>query len=121
MEGSEVQALLERNEEEGPMFPVVLERFMEERGIESLEELHRRFVESAGMATYPCRGSTAVSPVSFEEFKRHISCEHKFLYGEVMLGLIGAFGLERPRDDKEIAALTLAYVLGRKALPLRAA
>ena len=52
-------------------------------------------------------------PVSLEEFQRRINCELRFNHGEVMNGLIKAFGLQRPRGDEEIAAPTLAYVLGR--------
>ena len=117
MDVDEVSALLDRDED-APVFPVVVERFVASRGVESFEELYRRFLQTEH-AYIPVPGLHRGKPVSFEEFKRHISAERTYLYGEVISGLTEALGMERPRDDKEIAALTLAYVLGRKPLRLR--
>ena len=117
MDRAELHALLERNEEEGPMFPVVLERYMERAGIEDLEELYGRFVQT-DHAHIPVRGLHLGKPVSFEEFKRHATAERTTLYGEFMSGVAEALGVDLQSKDGGI--LVLAYMFGRKPLRLRA-
>jgi hypothetical protein len=94
---------------EKPAFLAEVERLMEEKGIEDLEELHRRFALTEH-AYIPVPGLHRGKAVSFEEFKRHMNCERGGLYGPVIKGLTEVFGMERPKDDKEIAELTLAYI-----------
>jgi hypothetical protein len=89
-----------------------LGRLMEERGIEDLEELHRRFVETE-YAHVPVPGLHEGKPISFALFSRLARRRHPYVYAEFLAGLEEALGLSR----EEARELEILYFFGetRKA------
>ena len=97
--------------EDVPAFWDVVRAHMDRKGIEDVEELHRRFLETTG-GYIPVPGRHRGKPVPLEEFKRHVAGEHPNVYGELIRGL--AEVLDIPFDrNKESDALILSYMWGR--------
>ena len=86
------QDLLRSKEEKSKRFQAHLARLMEERGIESLEELYERFVETE-YAHVPVPGLHEGKPVSLELFKRLAARRTPYIYGELTWGLAEVFEL----------------------------
>jgi hypothetical protein len=63
--------LEEREAEQGPLFPEVLSEYMAERGIDTLEEFHRRYVEAGG-------------ELDLETFRFHLSGEDEYVYTDLI-------------------------------------
>ena len=99
--------LLRHKEEASERFQAHLARLMEERGIESLEELHRRFVETE-FAHVPVPGLHEGKPISFALFKQLAARRTPYIYGELLEGLTKVLGL----DSRETDELILVYTLG---------
>jgi hypothetical protein len=95
-------------EEGSKAFTAELERLMAEKGVEDLEELHRRFLET-DYAYIPIRGRHRGKPVPFEEFKLHATRMYGYLYMEVFSGLVDALGL----TEEETRELIYVYAMGR--------
>jgi hypothetical protein len=111
-EGANEGASEERHwKEDVPAFWDVVRSHMDERGIEDVEELHRRFLETE-WAYIPIPGRHKGKPVPLKEFKRHVAGEHPYgaIYGELIIGLGEVFGLKR--GDKDLDALILSYLWG---------
>ncbi len=88
--------------------PEVLEELMAARGIEDLEELHRRFLETE-YAYIPIPGGHRGKPVPFEEFKQHVENRYpKYHYRQVIWGLSEVLGATR----QEKMALVGSYMMG---------
>ena len=101
--------------EEVPAFWDVVRGHMDEAGIESVEELHKRLVETE-YAYVPTPGRHKGKPVSLKEFKRHLACEHPSLCVEVILGLASeVLGL----TEKQKAKLVLSYGFGRPSMDVQ--
>ena len=94
---------------EYPAFWDVVRGHMDEASIESVEELHRLFVETE-YAYIPTPGRHKGTPVSLEEFKRHVVGEYPALYGELVIGLERVLGLT---EAEEIRELSGSYGWGR--------
>jgi hypothetical protein len=97
----------ETRAEKGERFRAHVERLMEERGIESLEELHERFVGTE-YAHVPVPGLHEGKPVSFGLFERLTRRESPYIYGELLSGLREVFGL----TGEEFLELMWLYVWG---------
>jgi hypothetical protein len=78
-----------------------LERLMQEKDSEGLEELYERFVRTE-YAYIPVPGLYRGKPVSNKEFKRHAARRHEFVYGGFFKGLREALELTE-REQAEIA------------------
>jgi hypothetical protein len=96
---------------EGSAFWDEVSRLMDERGIESLEDLHRRFLESSVRGFIPVSGRHRDKPVSLSEFREHITARHRVVYGELIVGLADAFELDP--ESEEVSALGYSYAFGR--------
>ncbi len=79
-------------------FLAEVERLMEEKGIEDLEELHERFMEEDPERIGNARWT-------FERFMRHTSSEAGALYPKFVYPLVAAL----EATDEEIARLFLAW------------
>jgi hypothetical protein len=90
-----------------PLWDVIREH-MDRRGIEDVEELHRRFVETEH-AYIPVPGRHRGKPVSLEEFKRHVRGEYPAYYGQLTRGL--AEVLEIATESEEVE-LVYSYLFG---------
>jgi hypothetical protein len=101
--------LLREREEASKLFQAHLERLMEERGIESLEELYERFVET-GYAHVPVPGLHEGKPVSLELFKRLAARKTLYIYGELTWGLAEVFEL----SHQDLDELILLYLFVEK-------
>jgi hypothetical protein len=88
--------------------PEVVEELMRSRGIEDLEELHARFVETE-YAYIPVPGRHRGKPVSLDEFKRHGRGEYPILYGEFAQGVAKVLEL----TNEEMGELAYSYMWGR--------
>jgi len=100
----------QRREEAAERFRAHLEGLMEERGIESVEELHRRFVETE-YAYIPVPGLHRGKPVSLELFRRLVTGqESRYFYGELMGGLREVFEL----TEEEFEELSFVYIWGER-------
>jgi|SRR5215218_9582044 len=97
---------------EYPAFWDVVRSHMERCGIEDVEELHRRFVETE-YAYIPIRGRHKGRPVPLEEFKRHVAGEHPMIYGELGRGLVEVLGIT---EDRQQGEFYLSYMLGRPSM-----
>jgi hypothetical protein len=91
----ETFARLER--EEGPLFPVVLREHMDEAGIESLEELHRLYLEAGG-------------DLDLETFRYEVRADGEYLYRGFVTPLRRVFGITEP---DAVSPLALTYVMDR--------
>jgi hypothetical protein len=103
MDRTEVRMLLDRNEEEGPMFPVVLERIAKKKGIEDRSELYRRYLEAGG-------------EMDRETFEHHADAKATNLTDDFIKPLLDVLGVE---DNDSAGALLLAYSYGRMPLHRR--
>jgi hypothetical protein len=95
-----------------PMWDEV-KRLMDEHGIEDVEDLHRRFLESSGRGLIPVSGRHRDKPVSLSEFCVHITGRHPTIYMELMRGFAEIFDLNFVEDNDEANRLMWAYVFGR--------
>jgi hypothetical protein len=86
----------------------VLKVLMTSRGIEDLEDLHRRFLET-GHAYIPIPGRHRGKQVPFEEFKAHLEGRQPRPYPELLAGLREVLA---PVTMEERLALTISYALG---------
>ncbi len=84
---------------------------MEKRGIESLEELHRRFLETE-YAHIPVPGLHTGKPVSFEVFERCANGRTDRLYREFVWGMKEVLDFEPYTDEGNDFAL--AYTIGKR-------
>ena len=82
---------------------------MDRAGIESLEELHRRFVETE-YAYIPVPALHRGKPVSFNLFKRIATGTDRFVYREFVLGLCDVLSL----DDDDALDLMWTHMLGER-------
>ncbi len=89
--------LVSRRSEEGPLFPGVLSEYMREAGIESVEELHRRYVEARGY-------------LDLQRFQDHLRGEDEYIYTTLIPPLSQAFRLAPGGDAQR--ALVAAYAEG---------
>jgi len=89
--------LEEREAEQGPLFPEVLFEYMAERGIATLEELHRRYVEAGG-------------ELELETLQYHLTSEDEFIYTDLITPLRRALGIGA--DEDAAYALAVAYAMG---------
>jgi hypothetical protein len=94
--------------EEVPAFWDVVRARMDEAGIEDVEELHRRYLETE-RAYIPTPGRHQGKPVSLAEFKRHLYGKFPVIYGELHLGLREVLELNEEQDRE----LVLSYMFGR--------
>ena len=99
--------LRRRHEEASVAFQWELRRLMDEKGVEDLEELYRRFVETE-YAYVPVPGLHRGKPISFELFKRLAGRRTPYVYREFLAGLQEVFGL----SDEETLELGLIYLMG---------
>jgi hypothetical protein len=83
---------------------------MAERGIESLEELHRRFLETDHTEAMRVPGRHRGTKPKLPEFERHVTARDHRIYGELLNGLIEVLEIT---DEREMSKLSLAYVWGR--------
>jgi hypothetical protein len=101
----------ERLRRASEVFQARLEEMMEERGVESIEELHERFLATGERIAVP--GRHRDKPVKLEEFKRHCamaypSVENAWMYPSFFRGIRVALGL----SDKEVIELICLATLG---------
>jgi len=96
-----------KQEETSERFQAHLERLMEERGIESLKELHRRFV-GTGYAYIPVPGLHRDKPVSFRLFSRIAAHQTPYIHPQFLRGLEEVLGL----TEEELKELIWVYVWG---------
>ena len=91
--------LRRRHEEASVAFQWELRRLMDEKGVEDLEELYRRFVETE-YAYVPVPGLHRGKPISFELFKRLAGRRTPYVYQGFLAGLAEVLGLngEEARD-----------------------
>jgi hypothetical protein len=101
------EELRQRREKASAAFQAELERLMEEKGIEDLEELHRRFVATE-YAYIPVPGLHRGKPISLELFKRHAARRHPYVYREFLAGLAEVLGL----TGEEAEDLGFIYLMG---------
>jgi hypothetical protein len=87
----------------------VVEELMAQRGIESLEELHRRFVETE-YAYIAIPGRHRGKPTTLESFKQHVEARDQRLYPEFYQGLREVLGLTY--DDPESHIILGSYCMG---------
>ena len=85
-----------------------LEKRMADAGIEGLEDLHRRFVETE-YADLPFPGRHRGKPISFDLFERLATGRHQHVRSEFLRGLVQAFGLKR--DSEEATEFIRAYLM----------
>jgi hypothetical protein len=85
-------------------------RLMDERGIEGIEDLHQRFLETDYAEAIRVPGRHRGSKPKLPEFKRHVTGRYPVIYGELMNGLIEVLDIT---DESEKARLCLSYVWGR--------
>ncbi len=102
-----LEELRQHREEASERFQAHIERLMEGRGVESLEELHRRFVES-GYAYMPVPGLHRGKPVSLGLFKRIAARKTECIHMEFVRGLEEVLGL----TEREVAELIYLYMWG---------
>ena len=88
-----------------------LGEIMERRGIESLEELHRRFIETEH-AYIPVPGLHRGKPVSFEVFERCAYGRSRCLYREFVRGMMEVLDLKPYTEEGDDFAL--AYTWGKR-------
>ncbi|MDQ3911641.1 MAG: hypothetical protein M3305_07720 [Actinomycetota bacterium] len=88
-----------------------LDEYMEKRGIENLEELHRRFLETEH-AYIPVPGLHRGKPVSFEVFERVAYGGGHGLYRAFVWGMMEVLDLEPYTDEGNDFALT--YTIGER-------
>jgi hypothetical protein len=74
---------VQSNTTEARPFPAEIERLMDARGIEDLEELHERFLEQESERIGNAHWT-------FERFRKHASNEAGRLYTKFMVPLVGA-------------------------------
>jgi hypothetical protein len=91
----EIFARLER--ENGNLFPVVLREHMDKAGIESVEALHRLYLDAGG-------------DLDLEEFRYEVSGGSEYLYRGFVTPLRRAFGI--PDDMDAASPLALTYAMG---------
>ncbi len=103
--------LEERRRGEERVIREVLGELMEKRGIENLEELHRRFIETEH-AHIPVPGLHTGKPVSFELFERVVYGRTRFIYRELVRGMVEVLGFE-PYSE-EVHDFALAYTWGKR-------
>ena len=84
---------------------------MDAAGIESLEELHRRCVETE-YAYIPVPGRHRGKPVSFEVFERSARGRDRAVYIEFVSGVLEVLGLDR-RSEAGLD-LVVTYAFGRR-------
>ena len=89
----------------------VLHELMEKRGIENLEELHRRFLETEH-AHIPVPGLHTGKPVSFEVFERCAYGRSRMLYRESIWGMEEVLDLD-PQSE-EAVDFALAHTWGER-------
>ena len=89
----------------------VLGELMEAAGIESFEELHRRFIEIEH-AYIPVPGLHRGKPVSFRVFERSATGRDRFIYPQFIEGVLEVLGLDR--RSVEAFDLMLAYGYGKR-------
>ena len=89
----------------------VLHELMEKRGIENLEELYRRFIETEH-AHIPVPGLHTGKPVSFEVFERCAYGRSRMLYREFVLGMMEVLDLKPYTEEGDDFAL--AYTWGKR-------
>src|SRR5215207_1901722 len=82
---------------------------MERAGIESLEELYRRFMETDGPQV-PAPGRNRGKPMKFEEFREHVEARYPRTYPEFMEPLAEVLSL----GEEDRQALAFAYVWGER-------
>ena len=106
------EELRQRREEASEAFQAELQRLMEAKGIESLEDLYRRYIETE-YAYIPVPGLHRGKAVSFKEFKRHAARRSPYVYREFLAGLVEVLGL----TEEEAGELGFIYLMGepRKA------
>ncbi len=85
-----------------------LDEIMERRGIESLEELHRRFLETEH-AHIPVPGLHTGKPVSFEVFERCALGRSRGLYREFVWGMMEVLDLKPYTDEGNDFALSYTW------------
>jgi hypothetical protein len=94
-----------------PAFWDAVRALMDERGIEDVEDLHRRFLETEWAQRVPVPGRRRGSTPKLPEFRRHVEGTYPILYGEFIAGLFEVFGLDE-RDPRAVR-LVLSYAVGR--------
>ena len=96
-----------RREEASEAFSAELHRLMEQKGVEDLGELYRRYIETE-YAYIPVPGLHRGKPVSFKEFKKHAARKSPYGYREFLAGLVEALGL----TEEEAEELGFIYLMG---------
>lgn len=99
-----------------PVFWDEVSRHVDERGIESIEELHRRFLEADHAEAMRVPGRHRGTRPKLPEFGRHVTARDPRIYGEFLNGLIEILGII---DEREVSRLSLAYVWGRPYVGVR--
>ena len=99
-----------------PAFWDVVRGHMDEQGIETLEELHERFLETEWAERIPVPARHRGSKPKLPEFKRHVTGSYPALYGALTRGLEEVFEIS---DEQEVARLTLSYIMGRPRAGVR--
>jgi hypothetical protein len=89
----------------------VLSELMEKRGIESLEELHRRFIETE-YAHILVPGLHTGKPVSLKVFERVAYGQSRFIYRAFVLGMVEVLDFEPCSEEGWDFAL--AYTWGKR-------
>ena len=89
----------------------LMDELMADAGIDSLEELHRRFIETEH-AYIPVPGLHRGKPVSFKVFERSAGGRDRFIYPQFIEGVLEVLG----QDRRSEAALDLivTYTMGRR-------